>query len=61
MTPARIRKLREKMQISRERMAELVGVSARTVEGWENGKHPSGSAIKVMKQYEAMASERVPA
>lgn len=38
ITPERIRKLREKLGVSQERFAELLGVNLHSVSRWESGK-----------------------
>jgi DNA-binding transcriptional regulator YiaG len=43
-----IRALREKLSLSTQALADLCGVSRRTVEGWEQGRLPSAGALNVM-------------
>jgi putative transcriptional regulator len=56
VTPKRIIAIREKMQVSRERFAEIMGVSRRTVEGWEAGRRPSDIALHLLKLHEKNAA-----
>lgn len=44
------REIRVKLNLSREEFARVIGVSARTVEGWEQGRRkPSGSALALLR------------
>lgn len=40
--PARIRDARARLGLSQSEAAARCGVSARTFQGWEAGKHPAG-------------------
>ena len=42
------RQLRQERGWSTERLADLVGVSYRTVEGWEQGRMPSTTALRLL-------------
>ncbi|UCH71747.1 MAG: helix-turn-helix transcriptional regulator [Thermoplasmatales archaeon] len=44
-----IRRLRKLKKISTKKLGEICGVSHRTVEGWEQGRLPSKSALFLMK------------
>jgi DNA-binding transcriptional regulator YiaG len=44
MTVKEIQKLRDKLNLTQKQLAEKCGVSIRTVQGWEQGNPPSGSA-----------------
>ena len=45
----KVRKLRKALGMNTEDFGALVGVSKRTVEGWEQYKrHPGGPAMKIM-------------
>ena len=46
--PDGVRLFRETMGWTREELALATGSSMRTVEGWENGRMPGGSAIILM-------------
>lgn len=51
---ADVKKLREKLGLSKREFAEKVGVTVRTVEMWENGKAvPSGSASILLDMLDA--------
>ena len=46
--------IREKMGVSQEKFAVILGVSKRTVENWEQGRrHPTGAARSLLKIVEA--------
>jgi DNA-binding transcriptional regulator YiaG len=44
-----VRSVRFKLKLSRKQLAELVGVSWRTVEGWENKRPPGKLARKIIE------------
>ena len=52
MTPKQVKKLREKLGLLQRELAVKLGVSTRTVQGWENGRRPHGSAAKLMRALE---------
>ena len=44
------RAIRDQLSLSREQFAALIGVSERTVEGWEQGRRqPSGPALTLLR------------
>jgi putative transcriptional regulator len=44
------RAIRDQLKLSRSQFASLIGVSERTVEGWEQGRrHPSGPALTLLR------------
>ena len=46
--------IREKMGVSQDKFAVILGVSKRTVENWEQGRrHPTGAARSLLKIVEA--------
>lgn len=48
-SPADIRRLRAKFGLSQAVFAELIGVSDKAVQAWEQGdNHPNGSALRMM-------------
>lgn len=50
MTPQQIKKARIKAGLSRRDLAEVCGVSPRTVEAWEQGlRKPSGPALIILR------------
>ena len=52
-----LRAARESLCLSRAQLADLLGVSARTVEAWEQGlRNPSKSALLLLKKI--MAEQR---
>lgn len=53
MTPRQVKILREKLGLLQRELAGLLGVSTRTVQGWENGRRPHGSAARLMRDMEA--------
>ncbi len=50
MTPKQIKKLRQELGWSAWKLGKEVGVSPRTVEGWEQGRPISKLALKILKQ-----------
>jgi putative transcriptional regulator len=47
--------VREKLQLSQQQLASLIGVSVRTLQAWEQGRRrPSGAAVALL----AIASAR---
>lgn len=47
-----IRRLRRQLKLSAEGFGMLCGVSGRTVEGWEQGRHqPSARALNALSPY----------
>lgn len=46
--PGDVQKLRESLGLTREDLAEMMGVSPRTVEGWELGRPIGGAARKIL-------------
>jgi putative transcriptional regulator len=45
-----VKHVREKLGMTQEEFAQMLGVSARTLEGWEQGKtKPSGAAVSLIK------------
>lgn len=55
VTVGGIAEARERSGLSRQRFAELLGVSPRTLQEWEQGRrHPSGAARSLL----AIASQR---
>ena len=43
-----IKAIREKCGLTTQALADLCGVSRRTVEGWEQGRMPTAAALNVM-------------
>ncbi len=49
-----VKAIRDKVGLSQSRFAEMVGVSKRTIENWEQGRrHPTGPARALLKILEA--------
>ena len=47
--PAEIRGIRDKLDLSQAEFAELLGVSKRTLQEWEQGRcKPAGAALKLL-------------
>jgi len=47
--PAEIKSIREEMDLSQSEFAELIGVSKRTLQEWEQGRcRPTGAALKLL-------------
>lgn len=47
--PAEIKSIREEMDLSQSEFAELIGVSKRTLQEWEQGRcRPTGAAVKLL-------------
>ena len=45
-----VKAIREKMGVSQDKFALILGVSKRTVENWEQGRrHPTGAARSLLK------------
>lgn len=50
----KVKIIRERLSVSQEKFALLLGVSRRTVENWEQGRrHPSGPARSLLRIIEA--------
>lgn len=50
LTAPNARAIRERLALSRSQFAALLGVSERTVEGWEQGRRrPSGPALTLLR------------
>jgi len=43
-----IKSIRDKRGLTTQALADLCGVSRRTVEGWEQGRMPTAAALNVM-------------
>lgn len=43
-----IKAIRDKCGLTTQALADLCGVSRRTVEGWEQGRMPTAAALNVM-------------
>jgi len=43
-----IKAIREKNKMNTQQLADAVGVSRRTVEGWESGRQPSTLALRAL-------------
>lgn len=41
---------KETLKVSQAKFAEMIGVDQTTVSGWENGKPPSRTALKVIER-----------
>lgn len=50
MKPKEIRALRIRLGLYQRELAGLLGVSDRTVQGWENGRKPTGPAVNLMRE-----------
>lgn len=62
MTPADIKKLREDMGLTQERLARELDISFSTVNRWENGKsRPKGVFLRALEQFRAQAYRKEPA
>ena len=49
-----VKAIRERLGISQDRFAVILGVSKRTVENWEQGRrHPTGAARSLLRIVEA--------
>lgn len=49
-----VKSIRDRLGVSQERFASLIGVSKRTVENWEQGRrHPTGPARSLLRLVEA--------
>ncbi len=49
MSAKRLKEIMEKLGLNKSALAELLGVSVRTVEGWQAGRSPSRVAIRVLE------------
>jgi putative transcriptional regulator len=48
--PAGIKKVRKSLHMSQQIFAEILGVSKKTIEAWENGsRKPTGSALRLIE------------
>ena len=58
MNGERIKEIRKKLGLSQEAFAHSIGVAAKTVNLWENGKsHPSRLAIEKMEMLDKRGKE----
>ncbi|WP_290702817.1 NadS family protein [Amphritea sp.] len=49
-----VKAIRERLGVSQERFAFILGVSKRTIENWEQGRrHPTGAARSLLRIVEA--------
>jgi putative transcriptional regulator len=49
-----VKTIRERLGVSQEKFATIIGVSKRTVENWEQGRrHPTGAARSLLRIVEA--------
>lgn len=58
MTPAQIKKLRQKLKLTQGQFADRLGVSRRTAQGWEAVTHshrPSRLALAALKELKKAA------
>jgi DNA-binding transcriptional regulator YiaG len=56
MDPQRIRELRQRMQMTQEDFAHMIGVTFSTVNRWENGKsQPNRIAVRLLAGLEKKA------
>ena len=47
--PGEIKGIREKLDVSQAEFAEMIGVSKRTLQEWEQGRcKPTGAALKIL-------------
>lgn len=47
--PSEIKGIREKLDVSQAEFAELIGISKRTLQEWEQGRcKPTGAALKLL-------------
>ncbi len=62
MLPEKIKKLRKKLNITQQRLADLIGVSQITVARWETssqyGNRPKGAGFKALADLAAKANKR---
>lgn len=62
MTPDRIRRLRQRHNLTQRALADSLGVDQSTVSRWEtDGVQPSGPALRLLTQLEASAPAAPPA
>lgn len=65
MTPAAYKAAREKLGLTQEQLAELVGVSARTIASRESGQHAvsreAAIAVRSLLDYHGKDEENPPA
>ena len=51
MTPIEIKETRKGLSINRAEFGRIIGVSARTIENWEQGRRaPRGPALKAIER-----------
>jgi len=59
MMPEQVKALRKKTGLTQEQFARVVGVTGRTVSGWETGKTKvSPLALVALRQIEAQQAEK---
>jgi len=52
MTASKIKSIRKSLHLTQREFSLLIGVSVRTVQGWEQGAKPSMLAIKEIRRHE---------
>jgi len=58
MTGKEIKELRQKLGLTQEEMAKLLGVGYTTINRWENGKvQPRGQALKILEKLKELVDE----
>lgn len=61
MDPERIRALRQRLQLTQEDFAHLIGVTFSTVNRWENGKStPNRIATRLLMGLERRQQQKAP-
>jgi len=59
-SPAEIRELRERLNISQSVLASVINASANSIQKWERGvKRPSGTALKLLNLLDRKGLESV--
>lgn len=58
MTAQDVRELRKTLDVSQRKFAGLLGVSPRTIQGWEAGERIDGPADKLLRQFVLMMEPR---
>ena len=56
MDASQIINLRRKLNVSQERFASLIQISAKTVSCWENGTSPRGLSLQKLQKIDLIAS-----
>jgi putative transcriptional regulator len=59
MTASQVQRIRGKLRLSQPKFAALLGISVRTLQGWEQGRYePNAAAVALLKLAESGALKK---